>query len=157
MLRTATFTFSLALLCTMVLGGCSRQQEGERCSLSNGNDDCEGNLICTNATLLRQGDDEVDRCCPENLESTSVSQCARRTASGDGDGDGDTGPGGAPSTGVGGASGDGDPPDLGDGCGFNSDCSVPLICGPGGVCQYECNEDRDCPDDQRCTDERSCE
>lgn len=149
--------FSIALLSQLVIGGCSRQAEGERCSLSNGNDDCEGNLICTNATLLRQGDDEVDRCCPENLETTKVSECARRTASGNDGAEPDEGAGGAPAAGAGGAAADGDPPDLGDGCDYNSDCGVPLVCGPGGVCQYECNQDRDCPSGQLCTDERSCE
>lgn len=138
--------------------GCTRQEEGERCSQANNNEDCEGNLVCTSASDLRKGDDEVDRCCPEELSSSSSSLCAPRTNSAGGDGDetGDGGGGGEAGDGDGDTSTPDDPKGLGDACDYSSECTEPLICGPRGACQYECQTDRDCDDGETCNKERSC-
>lgn len=140
---------SAALLSPLVIG-CQRQGEGERCSTLNKDSDCQDGLVCTDSSGLREGADEVDRCCPEPGEPISDNRCSRRTGTGDGDGLG----------GVGGMSGDGDGDDLsgfGDGCGYTSDCDPGLVCGPGGVCQNECNRDRDCPEGEVCSEEKTCE
>jgi hypothetical protein len=146
--------FLVAALCCSAVLGCNRQQEGERCALTNADSDCDDDLLCTEAENLRGGDDEVDRCCPDSDETPSDSRCALKTSAGDGDGDGPiTGQGG----GGGATSGEDDPPaGLGDACQYNSECVEPLVCGPGGQCQYECNVDRDCDGGETCSDERAC-
>jgi hypothetical protein len=49
---------AVALLFALAAGGCSRQDEGERCDqTANGDADCEEGLICT----AKVG---ADRCCP---------------------------------------------------------------------------------------------
>ncbi len=120
-----------------VTSACSRQSEGERCSLANGNDDCDGDLVCTPASDLRDGADDVDRCCPSD-DTLSDTRCAPRVG-GSGTG-GSTGTGGA--TNLGGAGGD--TSGQGDTCDFNSDCQEGLICGPAGTCRLECLAERDC-------------
>ena len=155
--RSSLF-LALCLLGSFI--GCSRQNEGERCSLANRDDDCEGDLVCTDSSKLRKGDDGVDRCCPEQLGSTDNSLCAQRTNTGTGDGDGDTTDSGDGDTtsggGQGGMSGTEDPADLGNACDYNSECKVPLVCGPSGECQYECRESRDCDSGEVCTAEGTC-
>lgn len=172
------------LTCLLVLGlscniySCSRQTSGERCSLSNGDADCEGDLVCTDSSKLRQGqDDKVDRCCPEELSSTESSLCAQVTISA-GDGDGDT-------SSVGGGGGDGGASSEGDAalgetcditndcaapaicstskkvcveqaCDWTTDCDVPFVCGPRGTCQVECKSDRDCASDEDCSSDQTC-
>ncbi len=150
--------FVVLLLASVVSTiGCSRQEEGQRCSLANGDLDCEGNLVCTDHNKLRRGEDGVDRCCPEELGSTDTPECAQRTNSGNGNGDGDGDSTGDGDGGAGGMSGGDDgPPDLGSACDYTSECSEPLICGPSGKCQYECNGDRDCGDGEVCSDESTC-
>ncbi len=149
---------SLIITASLFGVGCSRQAEGERCSLENGNIDCEGSLVCTDHNKLRKGpEDGVDRCCPEELGSSDTPECAQRINSdvGDGDsgGDGGSGPGGSSNAGDSNVQ---TPDELGDSCDYNSDCSAPLICGPSGKCQFECRTDRDCPSDQICSTELSC-
>ncbi len=136
-------------------GGCSRQSEGERCSLTNGDEDCDGSLVCTQAEEL-QLDDGVDRCCPPQGDAFSDSRCTPRI--GGGSSGGSTGAGGGTGQGgenVGGAAGEGNGRD--EPCSYNSDCTSGLICGPGGQCQPECNEDIDCPADRPvCNSAQEC-
>jgi len=156
---TFRLTCFVTLLCASAALGCSRQEEGDRCTIANGSNDCEGDLVCTPASQLRKGDDKVDRCCPEDLETSDNSACAPNTNSGDGDGDGDGEGGGGGTTGGGGEDGGGepqDPDDLGLACDYPSDCSEPLTCGPRGKCQYECQTDRDCDSGETCSKERIC-
>lgn len=134
----------VALAAVPALFGCSRQQEGERCSSSNGNSDCGDDLVCTN--LGRQYGKEVYRCCPEAGETSTDARC--RPVS-DVDNPGDGGAGGM-------SGGDDDPKTLGHACDWNSDCTSPLICGPGGTCNYECKKDRDCDGDKICSSEQVC-
>lgn len=145
--------FLLAALSFAFVLGCNRQQEGERCALTNGDSDCEDDLLCTEAETLR-ANDGVDRCCPDPEESPSDARCALRTTAGDGDGDAPiAGQGGA-----GGASGDDEPlASMDEACQYPSDCVPPLVCGPGGKCQFECRVDIDCDDGEICTTtDRTC-
>ena len=153
MLATIRFSALAVLLALPVFIGCSRQDEGERCARTNGNSDCEEGLICTEAASLRNEENNVDRCCPEPGTAPTDERCElRTTGGGDGDGDGDD-------SGVGGGGGmtsGEDPSSLGANCNYPSDCILPLVCGPGGVCQWECNVDRDCGSGRTCTAERIC-
>ncbi len=54
--------------------GCSLQLEGERCSVANGNGDCEGSLVCTKHELLSQS--PVDRCCPADRQQATTIACS---------------------------------------------------------------------------------
>ncbi len=135
--------------------GCKEQSEGERCSLLNGNDDCEGSLVCTASSGLRDGSDGVDRCCPKAGEATVDQRCTVFLGSGTDpdDQEGDGGSSGDGDDAAGGSSDGGQSLNPGDSCAFNSDCQEPLVCGPQGICQVECRTDRDCPDGQSCVGE----
>jgi hypothetical protein len=152
---TARYSVLIALSLVCATSACSRQKEGERCSLENGDLDCDSALVCTDSSKLRKGADEVDRCCPEELGSTSNQQCALATNSPNGSGG--QGGGGANGNGGDGAStGETELEGLGDACDYTSECVEPLVCGPGGECQYECNVNRDCDSGEICNAERSC-
>lgn len=88
-----------------LLFGCGRQSEGERCSLLNGDRDCDAGLVCTPANELRGGDDQVDRCCPPDERSDADPRCRPRAgaSSPTGSGGADGGTGAAGSAGQGGA------------------------------------------------------
>ena len=155
-LRSSVLGLALASLTIGAFGvACGRQLEGERCSLDNGDNDCDSseNLVCTPASSLRNGADGVPRCCPESASDASSDRCTRR--SGGGSTGGSTGAGG--DDGAGGEGGT-DPGDNGAGesCDYNTDCTAPLICGPSGKCQSECNGDRDCSGGRVCSDEKTC-
>ncbi len=157
----------MAVGATLALGGgCSRQSEGERCSTDNGDEDCDGSLICTPAADL-QAQDGIDRCCPED---GGTGACTPRGASagtggtGLGGGGNEGGAAGSPSTEGG----------LNTPCTSNTQCSTPLICSSGtcknpptcnynseciapfacisGKCLPECREDRDCASPLVCVD-----
>ncbi len=138
------------------LTGCTRQAEGDRCSLDNGNDDCDGSLVCTASSGLRDGDDGVDRCCPKAGDGTVDQKCTIFLGSGT---EQNTGQGGSNAQ-----TEEGDSTveevesvNSGDTCSFNSDCVEPLVCGPQGACQVECQSDRDCPDGQSCVGENGAQ
>ncbi len=92
--------------------GCAKQAEGARCDLaSSGDTDCEVGLSCVAQKNLQ--DNEVDRCCPSEQDSTHV-RCDRATTgqfdgdNGDGGTSGDDGAGGdAGSAGEAGSGGEG--------------------------------------------------
>jgi hypothetical protein len=156
-LRSWITVVALPLALSVVAPSCARQAEGARCNRANGNLDCQdggASLVCTVSSELRGGADKVDRCCPPRGETISDSRCERRvggggnegggpgeggTTSSDGSGGGDTSPGGS-------TSGAG----LGEGCAYNSECVDDLVCGPGGICQYECRVSDDCDDGKTC-------
>ncbi|MCH2111137.1 MAG: hypothetical protein MK135_17595 [Polyangiaceae bacterium] len=129
----------------VLLVGCTRQPEGSRCSTLNGNNDCQGSLVCTSASDLRNGEDGVDRCCPASGSLASSESCLSYIGGGTGGGSGLGGQGGADASG--GSSNDGN---SGDQCDYNSDCTEPLVCGPQGTCQVECQTDRDCSNGKKC-------
>jgi hypothetical protein len=86
-----------------LLFACSKQGQGERCELLNGNADCESGLVCASARELR-AKDEVDRCCPPVGVAFSSPRCDRSGApalGSGGTGGQSTGgaPGGAPALG----------------------------------------------------------
>ncbi len=66
------FAFLVAL--ALAAGGCSLQGESERCSVANGDNDCEAPLVCTRHELLTAS--AVDRCCPPDRAQATTSACA---------------------------------------------------------------------------------
>jgi len=136
-----------------LLVGCQIQREGERCSLLNGDHDCEEGLVCTAASSL-SGDDGVNRCCPDS-GSVTDERCRRRVGGSGGMG-GDTGGGSGGGGNLGGSTSSGGSSGIGAACEYRSDCESGLTCGPGGKCQYECQDDIDCADGLVCSEDRRC-
>jgi len=138
---------------SLVTFGCSRQPEGERCSLKNADLDCNGELSCTPSTNLRFGSDKVDRCCPDT--GFSDTRCTPGRSTGTGGSSGLGGEGGGDGQGGAGGAGNG----QGETCNYNSECKLPLVCKTtcpetgscANSCEFECNEDRDCLNGFRCT------
>lgn len=128
---------ALGLAALLTLLACSKQSEGERCSESNDDEDCESGLICVSPRQLRSS--EVARCCPPETGQVSDSRCTRLVGGGSETGTGNTagaaGEGNEPSTSTTGSSG----------CSYDSQCPEGMICGPAGMCQAECLTPRDCP------------
>src|SRR5687768_12748528 len=121
-----------SLTALVLLVACSRQEEGDRCSLQNDDNDCESGLTCKEPDTLRGGSDEVARCCPPEGESISNDRCTPLIGgggTGGGNAGGQAGESNASSTGGPGAV-----------CSYNNDCRDDLVCGPQGKCQAECQE-----------------
>jgi hypothetical protein len=58
----------------VMMGGCSRQGEGERCDYRWGGDsDCDDGLVCTACVAIR--DSTVDRCCPPTGSAYEDARC----------------------------------------------------------------------------------
>jgi hypothetical protein len=68
-------TLALLGLGVAVLGqaGCSNQSEGQRCSVENGNDDCQDGLICKSKDLLNGAQDSL--CCPADSKAAVAPAC----------------------------------------------------------------------------------
>ena len=121
----------MALAVGALMAACAKQGEAERCSRSNGDDDCQGGLTC----VLRGGISSTI-CCPPSGQETTVECRGEYQATIDSGSDGaketapivDTGKKGA----------------LGSSCTYDSECDVPLRCRAGGKCLYECIANRDC-------------
>jgi hypothetical protein len=68
------------LLCVM-LGGfvaltaCSNYEEGDRCEILNGNEDCQDPLQCTPKAQINTPYNSSDRCCPVNRASATHPAC----------------------------------------------------------------------------------
>lgn len=125
-----------SLVALVLLVACSRQEEGDRCSVENDDNDCESGLICIDYHDLRGGEaDEVSRCCPPEGEPISNARCTPLIGGG-GNGGGNAG-GQAGETSVSSNT-------TGADCSYNNDCTADTVCGPQGKCQAECQEDRDC-------------
>ena len=125
---------AVSLVGFALLLACSKQREGARCSPENDDNDCDSGLICIAADKLRGGiDDETPRCCPPEGEAISDERCTPLIGGGGGDNlGGDGGEGGESSTTAGAL------------CSYDSECKDGLVCGPQGMCQAECRENRDC-------------
>jgi len=53
-----------ALVLFVLVPGCAKQSEGERCGdPSTANDDCGDGLVCTSGSKLINGGGQADRCC----------------------------------------------------------------------------------------------
>lgn len=63
------------LLLALVLLGCAKQAEGERCDRANDNNDCESGLECVSLLTLT-GAAEGAVCCPRSNPSEPI--CRRR-------------------------------------------------------------------------------
>lgn len=163
----------LALL--FVAAACERPglRSGSECSL---NSDCAEPLICGLERCRRQCVDSRDcgaglRCLfvgsggacqlPEEASCTLTSQCGAGLECRFGTcttacvTDRDCPPGASCSLDV--ASGENacEEP-IAELCIYNSDCPVPLVCGPAQRCVLECETDRDCTSERRCV-ENLCE
>jgi hypothetical protein len=123
--RQAVLAVLLGLmLAPLAVVSCSRQGEGERCSLDNGDEDCDQDegLVCTSSDVLKNPYN-TDICCPADGTSTLVAcipgalgepDAGADAATGgtggvggDGGAGGTAGMGGAGGLGGGGAGGDG--------------------------------------------------
>ncbi|HEU5076815.1 MAG TPA: hypothetical protein VFU02_21645 [Polyangiaceae bacterium] len=137
---------AFALAGFVLLLACSRQGEGDRCSTENDDNDCESGLICIEARDLRGGSDEVPRCCPPDGEAISDGRCTRLIG------------GGSTTTGGGGQAGESSVATntTGGSCTHTSQCPTDLVCGPQGLCQPECLEDRDCTAPLICSSNNRC-
>jgi hypothetical protein len=127
--RSLVSIFSAALLLvggTSLLVACSKQSEGERCSIDNYDDDCEDGLVCNQGI-----------CCPPNAAGCAKLAVDSGTVTDTkvpSEGGADTGPVGVDTA----------LKNAGDPCTHSSECAVPLVCGAGGKCATECAQDRDC-------------
>jgi hypothetical protein len=76
--RIGIAALSLAVT-ALFFGACSNGGEGDRCSLladNSGNDDCQNGLKCTAAGEL-SGNQQTDRCCPQDRSTSAAgSVCA---------------------------------------------------------------------------------
>lgn len=163
------FVLLLALSTVPTLLGCSRQKEGERCSTTNSNSDCEDSLVCTE---LRDAENEtIHRCCPEAGEPYTDARCELDAIVGDGDTSSEGGAGGMMSS-------EGEPAGIGENCVRTNDCEAPLACNSdrkcasvncvypsdcaapfvcrGGKCNHECKSPRDCDAGETCSREQVC-
>lgn len=129
------------------LVGCSRQKEGERCSPTNSNSDCEDDLVC--AELSDRDGTAFYLCCPEDEQSATDARCKSGNVVGDGDASGLGGLGGMMSS-------EDVPKSFGENCVYNHDCIAPLVCVSGGKCNYECEQDVDCDAGETCSDDKLC-
>lgn len=131
---------AVAIAGFVMLLACSRQGEGDRCSTENDDNDCESGLVCVDWRQLRGGEaDHVPRCCRPDGEGVGDGRCTRLIGGGSG-GTSSTGNAG----GQAGETSDGSGTTAGQTCTHNSQCPTGLFCGPQGVCQVECLQDRDC-------------
>jgi hypothetical protein len=123
---------------------CSRQGEGDRCSTENDDNDCESGLICVDYHDLRGGQaDQVSRCCNPEGNDVGDGRCTRLIGAG-------TSTTSTTTTGGGGEAGANGGTTAGTECTHTSQCPEGMVCGPTGVCQDECLEDRDCDDGLVC-------
>lgn len=109
-IRTPLLLLATVSAVVAIAAGCSKQGEGERCSIAaNNSEDCEDGLICTQAnTLVDSGGTPVDRCCPPMGEQIGDTRCLPGTgAPGTGGTGGTGGSGGTNSNGGSGASSEG--------------------------------------------------
>lgn len=111
---------------------CAKQGEAERCSRSNGDDDCQSGLTC----VLRGGISSTICCPPAGQETTAECRGEYQQPITDSGGDG------ARETSV--VTDTGTKGELGSSCTYDSECNVPLRCRAGGKCLYECIANRDC-------------
>ncbi|MDB4933955.1 MAG: hypothetical protein JWP87_927 [Labilithrix sp.] len=100
MQRAVRYRVVSIVLCA-VLGGfvalsaCSNYEEGDRCEVLNGNDDCASPLQCTPKGLIAQGFNNSDRCCPVDRSTATADACKQPQVIIGGDAtppDGSTGP-----------------------------------------------------------------
>ena len=73
--RIVSFVMCAALGAFVALAACSNYEEGDRCELLNGNEDCESPLQCTPAAQLNVGFRGSDRCCPVDRSTATQPAC----------------------------------------------------------------------------------
>lgn len=78
--------FALAVaLAAVAPASCGKQGEGERCTVENGNEDCDTGLVCVSGAELGQSSDV---CCPES--GSEDKRCNPLVGTGGGGGTGGT-------------------------------------------------------------------
>lgn len=70
--RVALVTASVVATFVAIMTACSDQGEGERCEVSNHDDDCKAGLICYPAAQLNASS---DRCCPRDRTTSTDPIC----------------------------------------------------------------------------------
>jgi hypothetical protein len=91
-IRTPLILLATVSAVLALSAGCSKQGEGERCSIAaNFSEDCEDGLVCTAASTLNNPEGTpVDRCCPPPGEKIGDARCLPNTGT-PGGGTGGTG------------------------------------------------------------------
>jgi hypothetical protein len=117
-MRSSTFVLWVALAgagCIALVEACSKQKEGERCDVNNGEgrdggeSDCGEGLVCWKKKTLSQShniESNSDICCPADLATSTALACIpgpdNTGGGGMGGSGGDQGGGGAGGGGMGG-------------------------------------------------------
>ncbi len=73
--RIVSIALCVALGAFIALAACSNYEEGERCELLNGNEDCASPLQCTPAAELGVAFRSSDRCCPVDRSKATTTAC----------------------------------------------------------------------------------
>ncbi len=68
----------------IALSACSNQDEGDRCEVANGNDDCKDGLICLPERDVTPPYNTTARCCPPDRALASHPGCRQATTPFDG-------------------------------------------------------------------------
>lgn len=127
-IAAAAISLGAAVTTGGLFAGCTPNQGvGERCSASNGNDDCTSGLVCRSSV-----------CCPSNDTNCGATQVVTTDSGADALVPVDTG---------GADTGSADA--YNSACVFNTDCPVGLAC-RSGHCTFGCFGDRDCENGKGC-------
>lgn len=73
--RVVSIMLSVAAAAFVALTACSNYEEGDRCEILNGNEDCVDGLQCTPKALINTPYNSSDRCCPVNRSTATHPAC----------------------------------------------------------------------------------
>ena len=73
--RIVSIVLCTALAAFVALTACSNYDEGERCEVLNGNEDCADGLQCTPKAQINTPYDSSDRCCPVDRTKATHPAC----------------------------------------------------------------------------------
>lgn len=73
--KLVSVVLTVAVGAFVALTACSNYEEGERCEILNGNEDCVDGLACTPKALINTPYNSSDRCCPVNRSTASHPAC----------------------------------------------------------------------------------
>jgi hypothetical protein len=73
--RIVSIVVCTAVAAFVALSACSNYEEGERCEVLNGNEDCKDGLQCTPKAQINTPYDSSDRCCPVDRTTATHPAC----------------------------------------------------------------------------------
>lgn len=73
--RIVSIVLCTALAAFVALTSCTNYEEGERCEVLNGNEDCNDGLTCTPKAQINTPYDSSDRCCPADRTTATHPAC----------------------------------------------------------------------------------